>query len=114
MPRKNKINNLHQTHGRVDNPVTLDQVWGETGNQKYGTLDVNEYTKYLEDLNRSDLQDHAVKMGLVPIDNRETLTARLIKEFQKHIAHFNVMKNIKTQKTSDLSKEVRDILSEGK
>lgn len=113
MPKKKlKLESLNQTHGKVEKAVTLDQVWGDTGNAKYGTLDIEKYNSYLDDLNKSDLQAHAIKIGLVPIDDRKTLVTRLKKEFQKHVAQFQVKETAKTNKP--LSKSARDILSEGR
>ena len=113
MPKKKlKLESLSQTHGKVEKAVTLDQVWGDTGNAKYGTLDLGKYNTYLDDLNKSDLQAHAIKIGLVPIDDRRTLVARLKKEFQKHVAQFQVKENHTSNKP--ISKSARDILSEGR
>jgi hypothetical protein len=34
--KKSKLDNLHQTHGKVENrKVTLDQIWGDDGKRKY-------------------------------------------------------------------------------
>lgn len=114
MPRKkSKLDNLSQTHGKIENQkITLDQVWGDDGTRKYGTLDAEEYDKYLKGLVKSDLQAHAVKIGLVPIDNRETLVKRLKQEFVKHTSQFRVRPNLKSNKP--VSKSARDILSEGR
>lgn len=106
-----KINALHQAHGKIENPVTLDQIWGDTGISKYGTLDINEYEKYLNDLNKSDLQAHASKMNLVPVDDRKTLVERLKREFIKHASLYN-KPSIKNE--IKISKRAKDILSEGK
>jgi hypothetical protein len=83
MPRKSnkqakgQLDNLNQTHGKIEKPLTLNQVWGDDGKSKYGTLDAEKYSDYLNDLNKSDLQAHAVKIGLVPIDDRNSLVTRL-------------------------------------
>jgi len=96
MPKKkSKLDNLNQTHGKLENkPITLDQIWGDDGKRKYGTLDADEYNKYLLELNKSDLQAHAVKIGLVPIDDRETLIKRLKSEFRKHVSMYAARPNI--------------------
>lgn len=112
MPRKSKLNSMHQTHGKVENPITLDQVWGDTGTNKYGTVDAAEYEKYLNELNKSDLQAHAVKVGLVPVDDKNMLISRLKREFLKHTSSFTVKKNEKKQ--IKLSKFSKNTLSEGK
>lgn len=110
--RKNKLDSLNQIHGKIEKPITLDQVWGDDGKSKYGTLNSDEYNKYLNDLNKSDLQSHAVKIGLVPIDDRETLIKRLKQEFKKHISQFRVRPELNNGKK--ISKEVKDILAEGR
>ena len=76
----------------------------------------NEYLKELENMTKADIQAHANKLGLVPIDNRKELVKRLIKEFVYHKSRYSTIpadiqiNNI----TSNLSAEVRKILSEGK
>jgi len=112
MPKNSKLNSFHQTHGKVEKEkLTLDQVWGNTGTSKYGTLDLEDYDNYLNDLNKSDLQAHAIKIGLVPIDDRRTLVSRLKKEFKKHVALYS---QAKTKKETEVSKKAKDILSEGR
>jgi len=114
MPRKkSKLDNLSQTHGKVENrKVTLDQIWGDDGKRKYGTLDPVEYEEYLKGLSKSDLQAHAVKIGLIPIDDRETLRKRLKQEFVKYASQYRVRPDSSSNKP--VSKSARDILSEGR
>lgn len=111
---KNKLSELSQTHGKVENKeyVTLDQIWGDNGLSKYKTLDENEYTNYLNELNKTDLQAHASQVGLIPVDNRESLTKRLVKEFRKHVALYKAPQSNKSK--VKLNKQASDILSEGK
>jgi len=112
MPKKTKLDSLNQTHGQVESPRTLDQVWGDNGEGKYGTLKLTEYQKYLKECTKSDLQAHAVKIGLIPIDNRETLVKRLEREFIKHISLYKSAP--KQNNGLKLSKSAKDILAEGK
>lgn len=112
MARKSKLDNLHQTHGKVEKNITLDQVWGDTGTAKFGTTDPEVYNEYVENLNKSDLQAHAVKIGLVPVDDRKSLIARLKKEFKKHVGIYSHVQKDQTEKK--LSKSAKDILSEGR
>jgi len=107
------INELSQTHGKIEGyqPKTLDQIWGDTGMSKYKTLEEDKYMHYLSDMNKSDLQTHASKLGLIPVDDRETLTKRLIKEFRKHVSNYRFPKQ-QINTTSD-QKALR-ILSEGR
>ena len=78
MPRKKStLDNLNQAHGKLENrKITLDQVWGDDGKRKYGTLDPIEYEKYLKSLSKTDLQAHATKIGLVPPDSDWRATGR--------------------------------------
>jgi hypothetical protein len=112
MARKSKLDSLSQTHGKVENPVTLDQIWGNDGKAKYGTLDVAEYEKNLKEMVKSDLQAHALKIGLIPIDDRESLVKRLKQEFVKYVSQFKTRPTVNNTKT--LSKAARDILAEGR
>lgn len=112
MPKKSKLDLLNQTHGQVENPRTLDQVWGDSGEGKYGTLELTEYQKYLKESTKSDLQAHAVKIGLIPIDNRDTLVKRLEREFVKHTSLYKPAPKMKNG--LKLSKSAKDILAEGK
>ena len=111
---KNKLSELSQTHGKTEEKeyLTLEQVWGDDGLSKYKTLDENEYLEFLNQLNKTDLQAHASKIGLIPIDNRDSLTKRLIKEFKKHVALYKAPKSNKTK--IKLNKDASDILSDGK
>lgn len=114
MPRKKKIEELAQTHGKLENVQykTLDQIWGDTGLSKYNTTNIEEYTNLINEMNKSDLQAHANKIGLVPIDNRDMLTKRLLAEFKKFISTFNTPKNV--DNSVSLDKKSKDVLSEGK
>ena len=113
MPKKSKISQLSQTHGKVERrSMTLDQVWGDTGNNKYGTLDPKKYEDQINNMNKSDLQAHATKVGLVPIDDRNNLISRLKREFNKHVSIFTQAQTDK--KNNKTSKIAKDILSEGR
>ena len=114
MARKRKIEELSQTHGKLENAQykSLDQIWGDTGLSKYKTTNLEEYVNFINEMNKSDLQAHANKVGLVPIDNREMLTKRLIAEFRKFVSTFNVPKTL--DNSLDLDKKSKDVLSEGK
>jgi hypothetical protein len=120
MPRrkkteKNKLEELNQTHAKneTNNPTTLDQVWGDEGLGKYKTLNRDKYKTYLDELNKSDMQRHASQVGIVPIDSREMLVSRLMKEFDKHVASYN-MPSPNTNPTANISDAAKRILSEGR
>jgi len=66
----------------------------------------------LRQLNKSDLQRHAAEMGIVPVDSREMLSNRLLKEFNRYVASFKMP--TANQHTGPMSDEVRKILAEGR
>ena len=113
-----KVKDMSQTHGKVEKPLysTLEQIWGDTGLSRYGTFDENEYAQELKNMTKSDIQAHANKLGLVPIDNRTELVKRLLKEFIYHKSKYSTIPaDIQINNISpELSPEVRKILSEGK
>jgi len=113
-----KVEEMSQTHGKEEKPLytTLEQIWGDTGISKYGTFDENVYASELADMTKSDIQAHANKLGLVPIDNRAELVKRLMKEFVYHKSRYStVPADIQVNNIADnLSPEVRKILAEGK
>lgn len=114
---KKKVKNikeLSQTHGKLEEKEyrTLDQVWGDTGTSKYRTLDEEEYVISLKQMNKSDLQAHASKFGLIPIDDREMLIKRLTKEFKKYASMYNMPKSNNSK--INLTRKAKDILAEGR
>jgi hypothetical protein len=115
MAKKSKLQDLNQIDAKSETgkPTTLDQIWGDTGMQKYGTNDFDEYKQHLHSLNRSDIQAHAMKVGILPTDNHEILVARLEREFKRHVATYQAPSENK-QKQKKISKEVQKILSEGR
>ena len=112
--RKN-VKKLSQTHGKVEKfePTTLDQIWGDDGTSTYGTLNENAYTVQLDDMNMSDLQAHASTVGIIPIDNRQTLRERLLREFRKHVSAYKKPIH-ETEPITHVDPEVMKILSEGR
>jgi hypothetical protein len=110
-----KLEDLSQAHGKEEKfrPTTLDQVWGDTGHSKYSTLEESEYEDSLGEMNKSDLQTHATQVGIIPVDNRDMLTQRLVREFRNHVNSFRAPSESK-QANRTMSKEVSRILAEGR
>lgn len=114
MSKKTKLTELKQSNGNLDTqPTTLDQIWGDTGLSKYGTLDETEYTNQLSEMNKSDLFAHAATLGIMPIDNRERLVKSLLRNFKSYVASFQMPKALPGAPKA-VSKEVSKILSEGR
>ena len=112
--KKTGLSELSQTHGKIEKiqPSSLDQIWGDTGISKYKTLDKGEYQTQIGDMNKSDLQTHATKVGLVPVDDSGVLRKRLLREFVKHVAAYRVPES--STKAAKLDDEAMKILAEGK
>ena len=113
--KKNKLNNLQQAHGKEERktqPLTLDQIWGDTGLWKYNTTDVEEYTRQLNEMSLADIQNHASKMGIIPTAHRANLAKKLLSEFKKHVSQYTPIEVTKA-KPGTVSKEARKILEEG-
>ncbi len=113
--RKKSVKNLSQTHGKEEKfePTTLDQIWGDDGLNVYGTMVEDQYENQIDEMNISDLQTHASRVGIIPIDNRNTLRERLLREFRKHVASYR--KPLDNPSPDPvLSDEMMKILSEGR
>ena len=89
MTRKT-LKELTQIDGKNETfkPTTLDQIWGDNGLTKYGTMDEDEYANQLKEMTKSDIQAHATKVGLVPVDDRERLVKRLMHEFKLYVSAY--------------------------
>tara|TARA_R100000742_G_C4274266_1_gene94176 strand:+ start:127 stop:519 length:393 start_codon:yes stop_codon:yes gene_type:complete len=115
---KAKSKEMIQTHAMEEKDsfekTSLDQIWGDTGFSKYGTLDEEKYSADIKTLNKTDLHAHAVKMGILPVDNRQLLTSRLIREFKKYVLGYRKPSSKQKSKTTEPSDKVKSILAEGR
>ena len=112
--RKN-IKNLSQAHGKEEKfePTTLDQIWGDDGFDMYGTMKEEEYENQIDDMNMSDLQTHASRVGIIQVDNRITLRDMLVREFRKHVTAYR-KPTLPPNTPKPLDSEAMKILSEGR
>ena len=106
-----------QIHGKEETPKrqpsSLDEILGETLSI-YTANGSDEYRDQLSEMNMTDLQSHAYKIGLVPTQDRKVLTDRLVKEFVKWNSRYGsnmATGNIKS--IDDLDAQARKILREG-
>lgn len=104
-----------ECHGKIeDGEITmLEQVWGFNEFAKYGTKDEEEYRRQVMEMNRTDLEKHARKVGVIIVESSARLQESLFKAFRQYSGSLSRPKQPKQSKTS-LSKEVRKILAEGK
>ena len=114
--KKTRLESLSQTHGKQDKfqPTTLDQIWGDTGMSKFGTMEQKEYEKQLANMTRSDLFAHATQVGLVPVENLANLKKRLLSEFQAHVSEYQRPLSTNDGTNQKLPDKIKKILSEGK
>lgn len=114
MPKLRK--KLTETHAMIeqDEPTSLEAVWGGVNElSKYGTLDQGEYKTQLLEMNRTDLEAHARKIGLVPIPDTERLIKNLVREFESYA--FYLRKPLKVKPAPQKpTKDIQAILGEGR
>lgn len=113
MARK-KIQEVKQIDAKVDKPnyTTIEQVLGRKGTPVYKTDNEEEYKTQIEGMNLSDLQNHALSIGLLPKDDRKILIQRLLKAFNLHVSKYNVPAT--PERPKQPNKKVLDILSRGR
>ena len=111
---RKKLTEMSQTHAKVEKfkPTTLDQIWGTDGLSRYTITNYEEYKEQLRGMDKSKMQQHAIELGLVPIDNTAVLSERLLTEFRLFAAQYISVPD-KTEKREKVSKEVLKILREG-
>lgn len=106
-----------QIHGKEEKnqkqPSSLDEILGETLSI-YTANSSDEYRGQLAEMNMTDLQAHAYKIGLVPTPDRKVLTDRLVQEFVKWNSRYG--SNVTTgqvKSVEDLDAKAKKILREG-
>jgi hypothetical protein len=109
--------NMLQIHGKEETvkrqPSSLDEILGETLSI-YTANSSDEYRGQLSEMNMTDLQAHAYKIGLVPTQDRKVLTDRLAQEFMKWNSRYgsNIAQG-KVKSVEDLDAKAQKILREG-
>jgi hypothetical protein len=113
-----KKSSMLQIHGKDESetkrvPSSLDDILGENLST-YTAKSSDEYRSQLCEMNMTDLQAHAYKIGLIPTDDRRILTDRLAQEFIKwNSRHGSNVAVGKLQSIEDLDSKTRKILREG-
>jgi len=112
MPKNKKI---IETTGKVDQiePTRLEQIFGFNELARYGTIDEHEYNSKLREMNRSDLETEARRVGVVVVENTERLRKLLEKEFTNYLLASRKPVNPNKQVTK-VSKIAQSILNEGR
>tara|TARA_R110000772_G_scaffold249530_2_gene364007 strand:+ start:118315 stop:118647 length:333 start_codon:yes stop_codon:yes gene_type:complete len=73
--------------------VNIDQIFGYSGSEKFGTMELEVYEKKINDMTKIDLQMHSSKVGVVPRDNTTLMRRELLKAFNHHVVDYTVPKN---------------------
>ncbi len=114
-PQKD-IMDLQQLDGKLYNKKgvrSIDELLG-LHTTPYNTHDVKEYELQLDHMNTSDLQTHAVKVGVLPKEDRRILIKTLIRQFQlANSSQLNTAQPINLT-NKKLTQETIDILAEGR
>lgn len=110
-----------QIHGKDESNVTkdirnmssLDEILGENLSI-YTAKSSEEYRAQLSEMNMTDLQSHAYKVGLIPTEDRRLLTDRLVSEFMKFNSKYgsNFIEG-QVKSVDDLNARAQKILREG-
>lgn len=106
-----------QVHGKEEDfkksPSSLDEILGENLSI-YTAKSSEDYRGELAEMNMTDLQAHAYKIGLVPTPDRKVLTDRLVQEFIKWNSRYgsNVIDG-QFKSIEDLDAKAKKILREG-
>ncbi len=109
-----------QVHGKdettprdIRTMSSLDEILGEKLSI-YTAKSSEEYRSQLSEMNMTDLQSHAYKVGLIPTEDRRLLTDRLVSEFMKYNSKYG--SNVATgevKSVEDLNARAQKILREG-
>ena len=66
-------------------PKNLSDIAGYPRSSVYKTSDEKEYSETLEKMSLSDMQNHAIEVGLAPTSDRSHLFKTLVKEFKSKV-----------------------------
>ncbi len=103
----------HIAHGAMPFKRSVYDIIGHNESQ-YDTDDVEKYMKSLEKKNLADLQDHAMKVGIMPLATQgsERLLANLRRKFMEEQYKYGAGPS--TQAVVKNQKVMEGILSRGK
>lgn len=94
--------------------TTLDQILGDTGIGRYGTLNEDEYASRLRSYSFADLQREAVNNAIIPTDDRNRLINKLISIFREHRAKYTPISAQNDKTNVETYKKVAAIMSDAR
>ena len=97
----------------MTNPRTIDQLLGDQGISKFGTLSEDKFNKKLDDLaqSRTDFQDFAAEHGIRVIDDIPLAREKLMDAFRSYAAGFKSRPETKTNKTKVSAKKLTNTMN---
>lgn len=113
MGRPKKLSK-HEATGELKPVTSIYELVG-IASYPYKTTDEKEYEKSLLEMNLADLQDHAIQLNIVPVDDRDRLQDKLVVAFLTTVGTFKAA-HIKDNGNivEGNSKSALDILSRGR
>lgn len=113
MGRPKKLSK-HEATGELKAITSIYELVG-ISTYPYKTTDSKEYEKSLLDMNLADLQDHAIQLNIVPVDDRDRLQDKLVSAFLTTVGTYKAAQ-IKDNgdKVEGDRKAALDILSRGR
>lgn len=111
---KSKKVKKQEIHGAVSTPKSIYELAGmKTNVFKHKTKE--EYEAWLDSTPLTDLQNHAIDVGLVPVDNRDLMRERLLREYcretGKALAIAAKQPDVPTKKSET---KLKDLLKRGR
>lgn len=102
-----------ETHGKEESfePTTLDEIMGYNPLSRYNTLEGSVYEEKLKEMNRTELEDEARRVGSFIVEDTVRLRENLYTEFNSYVTSLRRPKNV--TRPISLSKEAEKILKEG-
>jgi hypothetical protein len=113
------LSKLSQVHGKNEDaleeqkyePTTLNQIWGDDGTGRYGTMDIEKYKAEIDQMSRTDINAHAADLGVIPVEDRMSLEKRLTEEFTRHVNSYRKPLNKRVEDPS-VEQKVKDLLKD--
>ena len=113
MGRK-KLQKMKVADGKVHtegNFSSLDQMLGITPENQLSVASIEEYESKLREMSKYELESHAIKLAVIPRDDRDFLIKQLLREYSLSTARYKgsfVQSKVKS-KLSDA--ELKKLLS---
>ena len=119
--RKNINSSVKQVDGKLDTtkplPRTVDELLGKKVASVYDHTTETSYSSYLNSLNKVELWEEALKVGLKPYDNVAILRNRLKQQFIKYNGSQERVKTVssgQSKKGQKIPARITKFLTRGK